>query len=181
MDMTPAGVRTRAQAALAMEAATSAGKAPKRRKITDEPLVLSASSFVQLKPETTLLSAAETTDEEEERCHSPISDEFPASCCSSNGSVGEGRINFVDLEVESVQVEMSTCNRSDDNDERREQMSHNRISSPLHPFAPPMQKQPRFSRLRRPPLSSPAPSISATIHPETWHARRRTRSHGGRI
>lgn len=99
MDMTEAGVRTRAQAALTMEAATSAGKAPKRRKITDEPLVLSASSFVQLEPETTLQSAAETTVEEEERCHSPISDEFPASCCSSNGSVGEGRINFVDLEV----------------------------------------------------------------------------------
>ena len=48
-------------------------------------------------------------------------------------------------------------------------------------FAPPTQKQLRFSRLRRPPLSSPAPSIFVTIRPATWRGPRRTRSHGGRI
>ncbi|KAI4327464.1 hypothetical protein L6164_019923 [Bauhinia variegata] len=126
MEVARVGVRKRARSALAMASASSNGIAstPKRRKINDEQLKFSSSSFVQLKstspavikPESTSVPAAA---EAEERCSSPSSDEFPASCCSSNGSIElcEERIKFEDLEVESAQVETSTCNSSD---ERRE-------------------------------------------------------------
>ncbi|RDX81944.1 hypothetical protein CR513_37330, partial [Mucuna pruriens] len=106
--MEMAQVKTRARTALAMEASATS---PKRRKIainnnnanTGKDIKFSPSSFVQLKS----LSNNTTVPATEERC----SGESPASCCSSNGSFDENRIiKFSDLEVESAQVETSTCN-----------------------------------------------------------------------
>lgn len=107
MEMAQVGVSTRAPAALAVGATSSSGRTPKRRKINNhEQLKFSASSFVQLdtrsraviQPETTLKPVADT----EVRCTSPTTDEFPESCCSSNGSIepDEERIDFLDLEVD---------------------------------------------------------------------------------
>ena len=107
MEMAQVGVRTRAKAALAMAATSSAGRTPKRRKINNEQLKHSSSSFVQLEPEAKLLPEAEET-KEDDRCSSPTSDEFPASCCSSNGSIGEDRIKFVDLEVKRFSFSVSS-------------------------------------------------------------------------
>ncbi|KAJ1419122.1 Cyclin-dependent kinase inhibitor [Sesbania bispinosa] len=127
--MAQVGVRTRARTALAMRAASAARTPNKRRKINNSneeqrKFSTASSAFVHLKtrsrssavvkPETeTVLPEPET----EERC----SDEFPASCCSSNGSIGidKDRIESLDLEVESAQVETSTCNCGEEN-ERRE-------------------------------------------------------------
>lgn len=108
------GVRTRAQAALAMdEATTSSPKTSKRRKINNRKF-----STPTIFPQ----------PEKEEKSSGDISDEeFPASCCSSNGSVqlDEERIKSLDLEVESAQVETSTCNHSEEEFQRRE-MSRSR-------------------------------------------------------
>ncbi|KAK7331086.1 hypothetical protein VNO77_25299 [Canavalia gladiata] len=114
MEMAQLGVKTSARAALAIRAATSPRK---RRKIainnnvnTALGLKFSPSSFVQLK---SLSRSAASQPPAEERCSSTASDESPASCCSSNGSfeLDENRIiKFSDLEVESAQVETSTCN-----------------------------------------------------------------------
>lgn len=120
MEIAQVGVRTRARAALAMGAASSAARTPKKRKINnrnEEPKFSTASSqFVQLKSRSRRRSAAvdkpETTatvlpaPEPEEHSTGPISDEFPASCCSSNGSVGldeERMIKSVDLEVREIE------------------------------------------------------------------------------
>lgn len=110
MDMAQVGVRTRAQAALAMAAAsTSPAPTSKRRKInhTNEHPKFSTSksrsSAAAVKTDTTAVLPVLVT---EERCSSPTSDEFPASCCSSNGSVGldEERIKLLDLEVKRKRV-----------------------------------------------------------------------------
>jgi len=88
------GVRTRSQAALAMdEATTSSPKTSKRRKINHRKF-----STPTILPER----------EKEEKSSGDISDEeFPASCCSSNGSVhlDEERIKSLDLEVREIQFE----------------------------------------------------------------------------
>ncbi|MED6167424.1 hypothetical protein PIB30_002393 [Stylosanthes scabra] len=137
MEIAQVGVRTRAQAALAMRAATSPPTPPKRRKINkvrssnEEQKFSAASSSAIVRLGSRRRSAASSDAEEvlpeaatEERCSSPNSGEFPASCCCSNGSVGldEERIELSDLEVESAQVETSTCDCGDET-ERRE-MSH---------------------------------------------------------
>ncbi|ESW28805.1 hypothetical protein PHAVU_002G019500 [Phaseolus vulgaris] len=109
------GVRTRARAALAMEPDTSARPTPKRKTITrtnQDPPKSSKSprttSSSLLKPPTLLPQQPEIN----QRCLSPTSTEIPASCCSSNGSTSldEDKIKLLDLEVESAQVETSTCN-----------------------------------------------------------------------
>ncbi|KAI4314957.1 hypothetical protein L6164_027813 [Bauhinia variegata] len=115
MEMARVGVRTRARSALAMGAASSGRTAstPKRRKLNNEQFKFSSPSFVQLKSTSPAVIKQETT--------LSSSDEFPASCCSSNGSIGHGeeRIKFEDLEVESAQIETSTCNSSDERREMR--------------------------------------------------------------
>lgn len=112
------GVRTRAQAALAMdEATTSSPKTSKRRKINNRKF-----STPTILPQ----------PEKEEKSSGDISDEeFPASCCSSNGSVqlDEERIKSLDLEVESAQVETSTCNYSEEEFQRREMSRSNEFES----------------------------------------------------
>ncbi|KAF7809820.1 cyclin-dependent kinase inhibitor 7-like [Senna tora] len=134
MEMAQVGVTTRARAALAMGATatnSSAERSSKKRKINnDEGLKVSpsSSSFVQIKGR----SHDDVIQPElEDRCYSLTSDQLPASCCSSNGSIGldEERIEFVDLEVDSAQVETSTCNSGD---ERREMSP----SSELRPNSP---------------------------------------------
>ncbi|KAJ1415217.1 Cyclin-dependent kinase inhibitor [Sesbania bispinosa] len=127
MDMAQVGVRTRARTALAMRAASAARTPNKRRKINNSneeqrKFSTASSAFVHLKTRsrssTVVKPETETVlPETEERC----SDEFPASCCSSNGSIGidKDRIESLDLEVESAQVETSTCNCGEEN-ERRE-------------------------------------------------------------
>ncbi|CAJ1929677.1 unnamed protein product [Sphenostylis stenocarpa] len=105
------GVRTRARAALAMEPDTSAQPTPKRKTInhTNQDPPKSSKS-----PRTTSSSLLKqpTLPEINQRCLSPTSTEVPASCCSSNGSttLDDDRIKLSDLEVESPQVETSTCN-----------------------------------------------------------------------
>ncbi|XP_061341266.1 cyclin-dependent kinase inhibitor 7-like [Gastrolobium bilobum] len=137
MEIAEVGVKTRARAALAMGATSSAARTPKRTKINnsnsneEQKFSTASSAFVQLKSRSrsaavvkletaTVLPELET----EQSCSSPSSVEFPASCCSSNGSIGldEERIKLIDLEVESAQVETSTCNCGEEF-ERRE-MSH---------------------------------------------------------
>ncbi|XP_028760479.1 cyclin-dependent kinase inhibitor 7-like [Neltuma alba] len=121
MEMAQVGVTTRARAALAMggaAAAASAERKPKRRRINNEELKFSASSsLVQIKG---IRRPDVIRPEAQERCSSPPSDELPSSCCSSNGSIGldEERIEFVDLEVDSAQVETSTCNCGDEREMR---------------------------------------------------------------
>ncbi|QHO10534.1 hypothetical protein HN873_050353 [Arachis hypogaea] len=136
MEIAQVGVRTRAQAALAMGAATSPPTTPKRRKINkarssnEERKLSTASSSAIVKLGRRRRSAASVVEAvlpeaaTEERCSSPNSGEFLVSCCCSNGSVGddEERIELSDLEVESAQVETSTCNCGDET-ERRE-MNH---------------------------------------------------------
>ncbi|RDX73806.1 Cyclin-dependent kinase inhibitor 7, partial [Mucuna pruriens] len=102
------GVRTRARAALAMEAASSAEPTPKRKNITNTQGQPKSSKT----PRTTSAVVKPPLPETKERCLSPTSAEFPASCCSSNGSIGlhDDSIKLLDLEVESAQVETSTCN-----------------------------------------------------------------------
>ncbi|XP_027361415.1 cyclin-dependent kinase inhibitor 7-like [Abrus precatorius] len=122
MEIAQVGVRTRARPALSMEADSSAARTPKRRRVNkskQEPKISTPAksprrSSSVVKPET----------ETAERCLSPTSDEIPASCCSSNGSVelDEERIKLLDLEVESAQVEMSTCNGGEEIE--RKEMSH---------------------------------------------------------
>ncbi|XP_027347038.1 cyclin-dependent kinase inhibitor 7-like [Abrus precatorius] len=111
MDIAQVGAKARAPPALDMEATTST----KRRKIaitnnvnTDQDLKFSPSSIVPLKNFSITASPAP-----EKRFSSHSDDESPASCCSSNGSfeLHENRIiTFSDLEVDSAQVETSTCN-----------------------------------------------------------------------
>ncbi|KAJ7944416.1 Cyclin-dependent kinase inhibitor [Quillaja saponaria] len=126
MEVAQVGVRTRARATVTMEAETSAGTTAKRRKINNSELLKSSSSFyvvdvrsrkhLLVKPENKVFPVAAM----EEPCSSSTSDQFQASCCSSNNSseLDEDRIKFVDLEVESAEVEISmySCERS----ERRE-------------------------------------------------------------
>ncbi|CAI8588851.1 unnamed protein product [Vicia faba] len=99
MVMAQVGVRTRARAALAMEVTSSPPPTSKRRKINN-------------RTENRKFSTVKENSFDEES---------PASCCSSNGSVGldEQRIKSLDLEVESAQGETSTCN-CDEEIERRE-------------------------------------------------------------
>ncbi|MED6197310.1 hypothetical protein PIB30_055507 [Stylosanthes scabra] len=137
MEIAQVGVRTRAQAALAMRAATSPPTSPKRRKINKARSsneerkfsTASSSAIVRIgsrrRSASSVVEAALPEAATEERCSSPNSGEFPASCCCSNGSVGldKERIELSDLEVESAQVETSTCDCGDETDERRE-MSH---------------------------------------------------------
>ncbi|KHN36221.1 Cyclin-dependent kinase inhibitor 7 [Glycine soja] len=107
------GVRTRAGAALAMEAATASSAQPssKRKKIYDTNHVAKLSKTPRTSSSSFFIPAT-VTEIVQERCLSPTSSEIPASCCSSNGSIGldEDRIKLLDLEVESAQVETSTCN-----------------------------------------------------------------------
>ncbi|KAH1267125.1 Cyclin-dependent kinase inhibitor 7 [Glycine max] len=107
------GVRTRARAALAMEAATASSAQPssKRKKIYDTNHVAKLSKTPRTSSSSFFIPAT-VTEIVQERCLSPTSSEIPASCCSSNGSIGldEDRIKLLDLEVESAQVETSTCN-----------------------------------------------------------------------
>ncbi|CAJ2646209.1 cyclin-dependent kinase inhibitor 7-like protein [Trifolium pratense] len=114
MEISQVGVRTRSRAALAMEeeaTSSAAQRISKRRKINNrnENRKLSKKSptvLPELEP-----SSGSISDEE-----------FPASCCSSNGSDGitEERIKSLDLEVESAQVETSTCNCGEEEKQRRE-------------------------------------------------------------
>ncbi|TKY55719.1 Cyclin-dependent kinase inhibitor 7 [Spatholobus suberectus] len=95
-------VKTRARTALAMGAAATS---PKRRKIATTANN-NTNTGTDLKSSLKSLSNT-TAPATEERC----SGESPASCCSGNGSFDENRIiEFSDLEVESAQVETSTCN-----------------------------------------------------------------------
>lgn len=103
MEVAQVGVRTRARAALAMEA-TSSDSPTKRRKLDAEELKFSSSStssYVQLKSRRRLEMRPDST--EERRCSSPSSDHATSSRCSSNGSSSlvpeEARIEFVDLQV----------------------------------------------------------------------------------
>lgn len=101
MEMAQVGVSTRAPAALPMGAASSSART-KRRKINDnQQLKFSASSFVEINGRNQAVIQPETTLRPDARCTSPTTDEFPESCCSSNGSTGlrEERIDFLDLEV----------------------------------------------------------------------------------
>ena len=103
------GVRTRAQAALAMEAVSSAEPSSKRKKISNstnqEPKLSKTprtSSSSAVKPATVTEMVQPVSPEMvQQRCLSPTSSEIPASCCSSNGSIGldEDRIKLLDLEV----------------------------------------------------------------------------------
>ncbi|KAK7386449.1 hypothetical protein VNO78_26685 [Psophocarpus tetragonolobus] len=93
--MEMAQVKTRARTALAVGASATS---PKRRKIVTNNN-FSPSSFVQLKSFST--TTAPHTDQR-------FSAESPASCCSTNDQ--NRIIKFSDLEVESAQVETSTCN-----------------------------------------------------------------------
>lgn len=98
MEMAQVGVTTRAPSALTMGANSSSGRTSKRRKINnDEQLKFSASSFVRLTRTTQTVIQPEST-----LLPPPDTDEFPVSCCSSNGSIGldDERIDFLDLEVE---------------------------------------------------------------------------------
>lgn len=108
MEMARVGMISGAGAALAVGATTSSATTRKRRKLnSDEHLKFTAgSSFVQhnsrspvnSQPEKTLFPPAES----EAHCSSLHTDEFPDSCCSSNGSSEQedGSIGFLDLEVE---------------------------------------------------------------------------------
>ncbi|KAF5451331.1 hypothetical protein F2P56_026447 [Juglans regia] len=106
------GVRARARAAPASSATTTT----KRRKLDAQELKFSqssSSSFVQLRNRRSPVISPEST--EEGRCSSPSSDHHVAtSCCSSNGSSSllpeEERIEFVDLQDGSSEVETSTYN-----------------------------------------------------------------------
>ncbi|XP_028764110.1 cyclin-dependent kinase inhibitor 7 [Neltuma alba] len=123
MEMARVSMIAGARAALA---ATSSATTRKRRKPnSDEHLKFSVgSSFVQLNSRSPVITPSETTllppAESEARCSSLHTYEFPDSCCSSNGSTEQDKesIGFLDLEVESAQVETSTCNCSAD--ERRD-------------------------------------------------------------
>lgn len=92
MEMSHVGVRTRAQAALAMEPASSAVRTPKRRKIN----INNRNEEPKVKPEPAPATEEHSSDEE-----------FPASCCSSNGSgsvaLDEERIKSLDLEVREIE------------------------------------------------------------------------------
>lgn len=151
MEMAQVGVTTRARAALAMgiaAATTSAERKPKRRRINNEEHKFSASSsLVQLtgrsRPDVIQPKA-------EERCSSPTSGELPSSCCSSNGSIGldEERIEFVDLEVDSAQVESSTCNYGDE----REMSLSSELSGPnSEDVKPPETNARRISTVQKMP------------------------------
>ena len=130
------GVRTRAQAALAMEAVSSAEPSSKRKKISNstnqEPKLSKTprtSSSSAVKPATVTEMVQPVSPEMvQQRCLSPTSSEIPASCCSSNGSIGldQDRIKLLDLEVESAQVETSTCNGGQEI-ERREMKSSSEL------------------------------------------------------
>ncbi|XP_054792216.1 cyclin-dependent kinase inhibitor 7-like [Prosopis cineraria] len=127
MEMARVGMITGSRAALAVGAAASSAMTRKRRKLSsDEQLKFSAgSSFLQPNSRGPVVTPSETTllppAESEARCSSLHTNEFQDSCCSSNGSTeqDEGSISFLDLEVESAQVETSTCNCSG-GDERRD-------------------------------------------------------------
>ncbi|CAL0314416.1 unnamed protein product [Lupinus luteus] len=124
MDMAQVGVKTRARAALAMEAATAAtstAPASKRRKINDTNEEKKKSSSNGRKSGATIVSPVT-----EEGCSSPTSDEeLPASCCSSNRSVDEEEMKLLDLEVESAQVETSTCNCGEQTERRTMSLREN--------------------------------------------------------
>ncbi|KAI5439261.1 cyclin-dependent kinase inhibitor 7 [Lathyrus oleraceus] len=115
MVMAQVGVRTRARAALAMEATSSPPRTTKRRKINRTE----NRKFSTVKPK--IATVRPETVTEKHSSGSTSDEEFPASCCSSNGSVelDEERIKSLDLEVESAQGETSTCN-CDEEIERRE-------------------------------------------------------------
>ena len=123
------GVRTRARAALAMEAATASSAQPssKRKKIYDTNHVAKLSKTPRTSSSSFFIPAT-VTEMVQERCLSPTSSEIPASCCSSNGSIGldQDRIKLLDLEVESAQVETSTCNGGQEI-ERREMKSSSEL------------------------------------------------------
>ncbi|XP_041004669.1 cyclin-dependent kinase inhibitor 7-like [Juglans microcarpa x Juglans regia] len=115
MEVAQVGVRTRARASLAMAAAAaSSATTTKRRKLRAEELKCSSSSssssFEKLRRRRRLAITTEAT--EERRFSSPSSDHDAASCCSSNGSSlllpEEERIEFVDLQDGSSEVETST-------------------------------------------------------------------------
>ncbi|XP_058777970.1 cyclin-dependent kinase inhibitor 7-like [Vicia villosa] len=111
MVMAQVGVRTRARAALAMEATSSLPPTVKRRKINRAE----NRKFSTVQPKTVTVRPVPETEK------NSSDEDSPASCCSSNGSVGldEERIKSLDLEVESAQGETSTCN-CDEEIERRE-------------------------------------------------------------
>ncbi|TKY70563.1 Cyclin-dependent kinase inhibitor 3 [Spatholobus suberectus] len=120
------GVRTRARAALAaMEAATSAEPSHKRKNVSNSEEESKSSKT----PRTSSAAAKPATEAEnvppvpetKKRCLSPTSSDFPASCCSSNGSTGlhDEEIKLLDLEVESAQVETSTCNGGEEIERRK--------------------------------------------------------------
>ncbi|KAE9606770.1 hypothetical protein Lal_00026518 [Lupinus albus] len=127
MDMAQVSVKTRARASLAIEeanAATSTGSTSKRRKINHTSEKKKKSS-TNKSPRNgiTVVSPVLVTDE---GFSSPTSDnEFPASCCSSNGSVDEERMKVLDLEVESAQVETSTCNYGEEIERREMSLGEN--------------------------------------------------------
>ncbi|KAG2719825.1 hypothetical protein I3843_02G005100 [Carya illinoinensis] len=114
MEVAQVGVRARARVGPAMvAAASSATTTAKRRKLDTQELKFSqssSSSFVQLRNRRRLVISPEST--EEGRCSSPSSDHVATSCCSSNGSSSllpeEERIEFVDLQDGSSEVETST-------------------------------------------------------------------------
>jgi hypothetical protein len=101
MEISQVGVRTRSRAALAMEEeATSSAvqRITKRRKINNR------------KENRKLSKKSPTVLPEPEPSSGSISDEeFPASCCSSNGSVGitEERIKSLDLEVRKIELNLN--------------------------------------------------------------------------
>lgn len=99
MVMAQVGVRTRARAALAMEATNSLPPTAKRRKINNRA---ENRKFSTVKPKTVAVRSVPETEKNSSE------EESPASCCSSNGSVGldEERIKSLDLEVREAEFEI---------------------------------------------------------------------------
>lgn len=104
MVMAQVGVRTRARAALAMEATSSPPRTTKRRKINNRT---ENRKFSTVKPKIATVRPEPETVTEKHSSGSTSDEEFPASCCSSNGSVelDEERIKSLDLEVRESEFE----------------------------------------------------------------------------
>lgn len=105
------GVKTRAQAALAMEAAATS--TPKRKNNSSGEEDGKSSKSPRTSSSSDVKQATENVPPEtKERCLSRTSGVVLASCCCSNEStgLGEDKIKLLDLEVDSAQVETSICN-----------------------------------------------------------------------
>ncbi|XP_020217592.1 cyclin-dependent kinase inhibitor 7 [Cajanus cajan] len=109
------GVRTRARAALAMEP-----QPPKRKATT-----IATTSTDDQDRKSSKASRTENLPDTDECNLSPTSSEIQASCCSSSDTIGldTEKIKLLDLEVESAQVETSTCNGAAEQIERKLEMN----------------------------------------------------------